>query len=143
MEETIRNVPPTIHKKRGNSMASLSYVPIILGVFGLFCAFLLYISILKKPAGTGKVVDIGDQIHLGAMVFMKAEYSRLAIFCLLCILALGFTIQKSQCQNSRRRTESRNSTSVVHRLFRWFDYGTYRRRHGVIRVRLSLPTLRP
>ncbi|WP_417512078.1 sodium-translocating pyrophosphatase [Methylophaga sp.] len=72
-------------------MASLSYVPIILGVFGLFCAFLLYISILKKPAGRGKVVDIGDQIHLGAMVFMKAEYSRLAIFCLLCILALGFS----------------------------------------------------
>ena len=72
-------------------MASLSYVPIILGIFGLLCALFLYISILKKPAGTGKVVDIGDQIHLGAMVFMKAEYSRLAIFCLLCILALGFS----------------------------------------------------
>jgi len=72
-------------------MSSLSYFPVILGVFGLFCAFLVYGKMKAAPAGSGKVVEIGDQIHLGAMVFMKAEYSRLAIFCVVCIAALGFS----------------------------------------------------
>ena len=72
-------------------MSSLSYLPILLGVFGLFCAFLVYVKVKTAPAGSGKVVDIGNQIHLGAMVFMKAEYSRLAIFCLICIAALWAT----------------------------------------------------
>ncbi|MDH5358027.1 MAG: sodium-translocating pyrophosphatase [Gammaproteobacteria bacterium] len=69
-------------------MSSLSYLPVILGVFGLFCAFLVYVKVKSAPAGSGKVVSIGNQIHLGAMVFMKAEYSRLAIFCLVCIAAI-------------------------------------------------------
>ncbi|MBL4665915.1 MAG: sodium-translocating pyrophosphatase [Sneathiella sp.] len=72
-------------------MSSLSYLPVVLGVFGLFCAFLVYMKMKAEPAGSGKVVEIGDQIHLGAMVFMKAEYSRLAIFCVVCILALGLS----------------------------------------------------
>jgi len=72
-------------------MSSLSYLPVILGIFGLFCAFLVYGKMKSAPAGSGKVVEIGDQIHLGAMVFMKAEYSRLAIFCVVCIAALGFS----------------------------------------------------
>ncbi|NOQ93781.1 MAG: sodium-translocating pyrophosphatase [Methylophaga sp.] len=72
-------------------MSSLNYLPGILGVFGLFCAFLVYNKMKAAPAGSGKVVEIGDQIHLGAMVFMKAEYSRLAIFCVVCILALGLS----------------------------------------------------
>ncbi|MBL1321056.1 MAG: sodium-translocating pyrophosphatase [Methylophaga sp.] len=72
-------------------MSSLSYLPVVLGVFGLFCAFLVYNKMKASPAGSGKVTEIGDQIHLGAMVFMKAEYSRLAIFCLVCIIALGLS----------------------------------------------------
>lgn len=72
-------------------MTSLSYVPTILGIFGLFCAFLVYNKVRAQSPGTGNVVDIGDQIHLGAMVFMRAEYSRLAIFCLVCIVALGLS----------------------------------------------------
>ncbi|MCX4187823.1 sodium-translocating pyrophosphatase [Methylophaga sp. OBS4] len=72
-------------------MTSLSYVPAILGIFGLFCAFLVYNKVKTHSPGTGKVVEIGDQIHLGAMVFMRAEYSRLAIFCLVCIIALGLS----------------------------------------------------
>jgi len=70
-------------------MSTLSYLPVTLGIFGLFCAFLVYGKMKSASAGSGKVVEIGDQIHLGAMVFMKAEYSRLAIFCVICIAALG------------------------------------------------------
>jgi len=72
-------------------MSSLSYLPVLLGIFGLFCAFLVYNKMKAAPAGSGKVVEIGDQIHLGAMVFMKAEYFRLAIFCIVCIAALGLS----------------------------------------------------
>lgn len=72
-------------------MTSLSYVPTILGIFGLFCAFLVYNKVRAQSPGSGNVVDIGDQIHLGAMVFMRAEYSRLAIFCVVCIIALGLS----------------------------------------------------
>ncbi|WP_438971373.1 sodium-translocating pyrophosphatase [Methylophaga sp.] len=72
-------------------MTSLSYVPMILGIFGLFCAFLVYNKVKAQSPGSGSVVEIGDQIHLGAMVFMRAEYSRLAIFCLVCIVALGLS----------------------------------------------------
>jgi len=72
-------------------MTFLSYVPAILGIFGLFCAYLVYTKVKAASPGTGKVVDIGDQIHLGAMVFMRAEYSRLVIFCFVCIIALGLS----------------------------------------------------
>lgn len=72
-------------------MSFISYIPVGLGVFGLFCGYLVYKKVIAAPAGIGKVVDIGDQIHLGAMVFMKAEYSRLGIFCVVCIAALGFS----------------------------------------------------
>ncbi|MEC9314778.1 MAG: sodium-translocating pyrophosphatase [Pseudomonadota bacterium] len=72
-------------------MTSLSTVPAILGIFGLLCAFLVYKKVKSHSPGSGNVVDIGDQIHLGAMVFMRAEYSRLAIFCLICIIGLGLS----------------------------------------------------
>ncbi len=72
-------------------MTSLSTVPAILGIFGLLCAFLVYKKVKSHSPGTGNVVEIGDQIHLGAMVFMRAEYSRLAIFCLICIIGLGLS----------------------------------------------------
>lgn len=66
-------------------------IPVLLGIIGLFCAYLVYRSVKSSPTGTGRVVEIGNEIHLGAMVFMRAEYSRLAIFCLICILGLGFS----------------------------------------------------
>lgn len=72
-------------------MTSLSTIPVILGIFGLFCAFLVYRKVKEHPPGTGTVVDIGDQIHLGAMVFMRAEYTRLGLFCLICIIGLGLS----------------------------------------------------
>ena len=56
------------------------YLPPALGVFGLVCAFVIYRLIMLSPAGEGKVTAIGDQIHLGAMVFMRREYSMLAMF---------------------------------------------------------------
>lgn len=72
-------------------MTSLSTVPAILGIFGLICAFLVYKKVKAHSPGSGNVVEISDQIHLGAMVFMRAEYTRLGIFCLICIIGLGLS----------------------------------------------------
>ena len=58
----------------------MNSLPVILGVVGLFVALLIYRMILKYPAGEGKVAEIGDQIHRGAMVFMRREYTYLLIF---------------------------------------------------------------
>lgn len=55
----------------------------IAGVLGLAFAFFSYLGVVKQPAGTEKMIAIGDEIHLGAMTFLKAEYSKLAIFVVL------------------------------------------------------------
>ncbi len=67
-------------------------LPIILGLLGLISAYIVYLSVQKNSEGSGKVKEIGDQIHLGAMVFMASEYKRLAIFCLICIFGLYFSL---------------------------------------------------
>ena len=69
-------------------MLTTAVLPISLGILGLVAAFLVYARILQTPAGEGRVKDIADEIHLGAMVFMASEYKRLAIFCVICIVAL-------------------------------------------------------
>ena len=69
-------------------MLTNAILPITFGAFGMIAALLIYVNILKTPAGEGRVKEIADEIHLGAMVFMASEYKRLAIFCLICIVAL-------------------------------------------------------
>ncbi|MDC3314192.1 sodium/proton-translocating pyrophosphatase, partial [Alphaproteobacteria bacterium] len=71
-------------------MLTTAILPISLGILGLIAALLIYVRILQTPAGEGRVKEIADEIHLGAMVFMASEYKRLAIFCVICIVALYF-----------------------------------------------------
>ncbi len=73
-------------------MLTSAVLPISLGILGLIAAFMVYARILQTPAGEGRVKEISDEIHLGAMVFMASEYKRLAIFCLICIVALYFSL---------------------------------------------------
>jgi K(+)-stimulated pyrophosphate-energized sodium pump len=61
-------------------MSSYALVPIVLGVIGLLAALIVYRAVLSFPEGTGKVVDIANQIHRGALVFMRREYTYLLIF---------------------------------------------------------------
>ncbi len=69
-----------------------SLVSVILGLLGLLSAYLVYLKVKSSSEGEGRVKEIGDEIHLGAMVFMSAEYKRLAVFCLVCIFALYFSL---------------------------------------------------
>ncbi|MDH5327214.1 MAG: sodium-translocating pyrophosphatase, partial [Gammaproteobacteria bacterium] len=73
-------------------MNTVSLIPPILGSLGLAIAFIIYMSVKKHPAGEGKVAEIGDQIHLGAMVFMRREYTMLALFASVLIVLLFFSL---------------------------------------------------
>ena len=65
--------------------------PFATGFIGLTFAFILYGLIMKFPAGKQSVVKIGDQIHLGAKVFMITEYKILAPVVLALVLACGLS----------------------------------------------------
>ena len=69
-------------------MLSTAILPIAFGALGMLAALLVYANILKTPSGDGRVKEIADEIHLGAMVFMASEYKRLGVFCIICIIAL-------------------------------------------------------
>jgi K(+)-stimulated pyrophosphate-energized sodium pump len=64
-------------------MFNLDLLPIYFGIIGLITAFFLYRFILSFSAGEGKIVEIANEIHLGAMTFIKKEYSILFVFSLL------------------------------------------------------------
>ena len=66
----------------------MNLIPIILGLIGLISAYLLYSVVKKYPAGEKNLTDISDEIHLGAMAFMKKEYSILFVFSLILILGI-------------------------------------------------------
>ena len=63
-------------------MFNLELIPLYLGILGLLTAYVLYKFILTFPAGEGKIIEIADEIHLGAMTFIKKEYSVLFFFSL-------------------------------------------------------------
>ena len=61
-------------------MESNLILPPLFGIFGLAVALILYFLVMRYDGGTDSVKKIGDQIHLGAMVFMRREYTYLAMF---------------------------------------------------------------
>ncbi len=66
----------------------MDIIPIIFGFLGLLAAYLLYLTVKKYPAGEKKLTDISDEIHLGAMAFMKKEYSILFVFSLILVFGI-------------------------------------------------------
>ena len=66
----------------------MNLIPIILGFLGLVAAYLLYSLVKKYPAGDRNLTDISDEIHLGAMAFMKKEYSILFVFSLILVFGI-------------------------------------------------------
>ena len=61
-------------------MAGYFSIPPILGVGGLLVAFVIYHIMTRHNHGDGEVKHIGDQIALGAMVFLHREYKMLIMF---------------------------------------------------------------
>ncbi len=62
----------------------------IAGIAGLIIAFILLARIVKRPGGEGKVAEIAEKIHRGAMVFMRREFLLISIFSVAIGAALFF-----------------------------------------------------
>ena len=69
-------------------------IPPLLGFVGLLVALGLYIIVNRFPEGDQNVKKIGDQIHLGAMTFMKTEYLYLTIFAVVVIILVWMSLGK-------------------------------------------------
>ncbi len=70
---------------------NIALFPPILGLIGMIAAFVVYKLVMKYPDGEDKVKKIGDQIHSGALAFMKTEYKYLLVFIfVLVVLAKVF-----------------------------------------------------
>ena len=64
----------------------------VLGLLGLAVAFLVYRSVVSKPSGTAAMTELADQIHAGAMAFLKAEYVVLVPFVVVVAGLLAYAV---------------------------------------------------
>ena len=67
-------------------------IPPALGILGMVMAFVVYKLVMKYPDGEDNVKKIGDQIHAGALAFMKTEYKYLSIFIAVIVLLAWFAL---------------------------------------------------
>ncbi len=72
-------------------MAWVPFSP-LLGILGLAMAFMVYRYVVRQPDGTSVMVEISEQIHTGAMAFLRKEYSVLVWFILVVAVLLSFAI---------------------------------------------------
>jgi K(+)-stimulated pyrophosphate-energized sodium pump len=70
-------------------MEFLTSLSPVVGIVGLVVAFLIYRAISKQPAGSEIMQQIAAQIHVGAMAFLRREYSVLSLFVVLVGVLLG------------------------------------------------------
>ena len=64
-------------------------IPPLIGAAGLLVAVIIYGIVRRYDAGTAELVKIADAIHEGAMVFMKREYTMLAVFALVLLAGVS------------------------------------------------------
>jgi K(+)-stimulated pyrophosphate-energized sodium pump len=67
------------------------YAP-YLAILGLVIAYLIYGYVKKQPNGNALMQKLEDQIHAGAMAFLKKEYSVLAIFIVIVFILLWLVV---------------------------------------------------
>ncbi|KPK62193.1 MAG: potassium transporter [Planctomycetes bacterium SM23_32] len=61
-----------------------------LGVVGLGIAVVTYFLLLRQPAGNETMQGISQKVYSGAMVFLRREYSIVAVFMLVVFVVLWF-----------------------------------------------------
>ena len=73
-------------------LISLTGFAWMLGVLGLAVAGGIYGYVKKQEAGTETMIELGEQIHDGAMAFLKREYTALSIFVVVVAVLLSFAV---------------------------------------------------
>ena len=64
----------------------------IIGLIGLLIAGMIYAYVKRQPAGTPAMIDLAEQIHDGAMAFLRREYTFLFFFVVVVAVLLGLAI---------------------------------------------------
>ncbi|KHF26164.1 sodium-translocating pyrophosphatase [Solemya velum gill symbiont] len=67
-------------------------IAVSFGVIGLVLGFVIFSMVKRHPVTIDRVGEIGDEIHHGAMVFIKREYSMLGMFSLVLLVGLYFSL---------------------------------------------------
>ena len=73
-------------------MSDLTSIAPYAGVFGLAVALAIYMAIVQRGDGNELMREIAERIHSGAMVFLKREYSILAVFVLVVAVLLAWRL---------------------------------------------------
>jgi K(+)-stimulated pyrophosphate-energized sodium pump len=64
----------------------------VLGLLGLVTAAFIYMYVKRQDAGTEGMIELSEQIHAGAMAFLKREYSVIALFVVVVAILLYLAI---------------------------------------------------
>ena len=78
--------------KNGDHLMNTLLIPPVLGIVGMLSAYVVYMLVMKYPDGQDKVKKIGDQIHNGALAFMKTEYKYLLIFIAVLVVLVWYAL---------------------------------------------------
>lgn len=73
-------------------MQDLTGLAPVLGIVGLIVAGFIYFGIVRQPAGSERMQEIAESIHLGAMVFLKREYSIVMLFVAVVFVLLALVM---------------------------------------------------
>ncbi len=71
---------------------NLSMYALVIGVVGLVACYLTYAGIARQSPGSQVMQDLAEQIQLGAMAFLKREYTVLLPFLLVVAALLGYAV---------------------------------------------------
>jgi K(+)-stimulated pyrophosphate-energized sodium pump len=74
------------------NLIALSNLSWLLGIIGLGAAFYVYRVVNSHPTGTDAMASLADQIHEGAMAFLRAEYTILLPFVAIVAILLGAAV---------------------------------------------------
>jgi K(+)-stimulated pyrophosphate-energized sodium pump len=78
----------------GSVLEFLTLFAALFGIYGLLQAKKVYDGIMRIPVETQRIREIGEEIHKGALVFLKNEYRIVAIFVVV-VFVLLFTFVKA------------------------------------------------
>ncbi len=71
----------------------MQYLMPVAGLLGILFSFWTFYKVKKKDEGSEKMKKIAEEIHTGAMVFLKREYTVIGVFMLVLFekVAPGFS----------------------------------------------------
>jgi len=73
-------------------MQGLTKLAPFVGILSLIIAWLIYNYVKKQPNGNALMQELEDQIHTGAMTFLRREYTVLIVFIGIVFILLGWGI---------------------------------------------------